>query len=388
METLIAAENVSKRFCRDFGSSLRYGMHDILRELRGLPGSGTLRKGEFWATREVSFGVERGRCLGLVGPNGAGKTTLLRLVSGLIKPDSGRIVTRGSTGALIALGAGFNPLLTGRENIYIAGAIHGMGHREVAKRFDEIVDFAEVAHALDAPLQSYSSGMRLRLGFSVAASLEPDILLLDEVLAVGDASFRSKCYRRISELKRRCAIIFVSHMMEQIASVCDDVLLLEQGQVTFHGLAEAGIDAYIAAMARSGHSPDQPVRECHPPLRSFTAAPATAIVRYGEPFSIHAELETAEALEDLQIVVRLMTPGEATVAEARWPGSRATAALPAGTHQIAIDCGPLCLRNGSYHLASQIRRTADPAPLAEERHVHRIEVQGGPDLGPHYQLRP
>ena len=254
METLIAARGASKKFCRDFRTSLYYGARDILAEWRGAPGRGELRRGEFWANRDVSFTVERGRCLGLIGANGAGKTTLLRMISGLIKPDAGSITVRGRTGALIALGSGFNPLLTGRENIYIAGAIHGMGHREVARRFDEIVDFAEIAPALDAPVQSYSSGMKLRLGFSVAAAIEPDVLLLDEVLAVGDAAFRNKCYRRISDLKKCCAIVFVSHMMDQVEAVCDEVVLMRGGEVAFHGTVGAGVEAYTRSLQVSGDS--------------------------------------------------------------------------------------------------------------------------------------
>jgi energy-coupling factor transporter ATP-binding protein EcfA2 len=138
METLISVRGVSKKFCRDFHKSLWFGVRDIVGEWRGARGKGELREGEFWANRDLSFDVARGRCLGLVGPNGAGKTTLLRLIGGLLKPDAGSITVRGSTGALIALGAGFNPLLTGRENIFISGAIHGMGHKEIRRRFDEI----------------------------------------------------------------------------------------------------------------------------------------------------------------------------------------------------------------------------------------------------------
>jgi ABC-type polysaccharide/polyol phosphate transport system ATPase subunit len=236
-EILIKVNGISKKFCRDLKKSLWYGISDIATELNPLSKNksrdastpGTLRPGEFWANRNVSFQLRRGECLGLIGKNGAGKTTLLKMLNGLIKPDEGSIEIKGRVGALIALGAGFNPILTGRENIYINASILGISKAEVDEKIDDIIDFAEVHEFIDSPVQSYSSGMQVRLGFAVASSIDPDVLILDEVLAVGDASFRAKCYRRISEIRKKAAIIFVSHNMQQVAKISNRGLLLRPG---------------------------------------------------------------------------------------------------------------------------------------------------------------
>src|SRR5206468_4283587 len=195
---LVHVEHVSRRFCRNLRRSLWYGIQDIARDLNPFGrnssgGSSSLRKDEFWAVNDVSFELRRGECLGLIGRNGAGKTTLLKMLNGLIKPDCGCIEIRGRVGALIALGAGFNPILTGRENIYVNGAVLGLTKREIDEKIEEIIDFAEIREFIDSPVQSYSSGMQVRLGFAMASSLNPDILLLDEVLAVGDMGFQAKC---------------------------------------------------------------------------------------------------------------------------------------------------------------------------------------------------
>lgn len=202
-DTLIRCENLSKKFCRDLKRSLWYGLTSSTANLFGnhCSDSAKLREGEFWANNDISFELKRGECLGLIGKNGAGKTTLLKMLNGLIKPDIGRIEMRGRIGALIALGAGFNPVLTGRENIYVNSSILGISKREVRARFDEIVEFSELCDFIDTPVRNYSSGMSVRLGFAVAVVLmKPDVLLLDEVLAVGDAAFRAKCLNRIIEL--------------------------------------------------------------------------------------------------------------------------------------------------------------------------------------------
>jgi lipopolysaccharide transport system ATP-binding protein len=243
---LIKVESVSKKFCRNLKRSLWYGMKDLGREIFGQShgGDGTLRSDEFWAVDNVSFELKRGECLGLIGRNGAGKTTLLRMLNGLIKPDSGRIEMRGRVGALIALGAGFNPVLTGRENVYINGSILGFSTREIDSLFNDIVEFAELEEFMDTPVGNYSSGMKIRLGFAVASSLDVDILLLDEVLAVGDAAFRDKCYHRVANLRRKAAVIFVSHSMEQVARTCTQVLTLQNGRTVHLGDVESGIRIY------------------------------------------------------------------------------------------------------------------------------------------------
>lgn len=228
---LIKVEGVSKKFCRDLKTSLRYGVQDVTGELMGRPRTHELRAKEFWAVHDVNFELRRGECLGLIGHNGAGKSTLLRILNGLIKPDLGRVEIHGQVGALIALGAGFNPILTGRENIYVNAAVLGLGREAVDARIDEIIAFAEIEEFIDMPVQHYSSGMSVRLGFAVAAILiEPDILFLDEVLAVGDIGFTIKCLNRVRELMRTSAVVFVSHSMPLISSFCTRVLVMDHGQ--------------------------------------------------------------------------------------------------------------------------------------------------------------
>lgn len=239
-EPLVRVENVSKIFCRDFKKSLKYGLADSTKDLmcwtrrRGKKVAEStereLRPGEFNAVKDVSFEIKRGECLGLIGHNGAGKTTLLKMLNGLIKPDSGRIEMRGRVGAVIALGAGFNPLLTGRENIFVNGSVLGLSKSEISDKIDEIIDFSGIGKFIDSPVQSYSSGMQVRLGFAVATAIEPHILILDEVLAVGDTSFKVKCLNRMSELKKRCAMIFVSHDALQVSRICSKAIWMNQGR--------------------------------------------------------------------------------------------------------------------------------------------------------------
>ena len=245
-DVLIKVDNVSKKFCRDLKKSLWYGVKDIAGELAGGGNArDALRPDEFWSVKNISFELKRGECLGLIGANGAGKSTLLKMLNGLITPDQGRISMRGRVGALIELGAGFNPILPGRENIYVNGAVLGFTKEEISRKFDEIVEFAELDEFIDTPVQNYSSGMKVRLGFAVAAQMDPDVLIIDEVLAVGDIGFRVKCLNRISELLAQSAVIFVSHAMPQVARICTRTLLMKKG-VRLHysaGTSQA-IDLY------------------------------------------------------------------------------------------------------------------------------------------------
>jgi lipopolysaccharide transport system ATP-binding protein len=260
-EVLIRAEHVSKKFCRSLKRSLWYGAQDVASALlpwqrnNGPPQNSEggefqepeLRKDEFWAVRDVSFEVRRGECLGLIGHNGAGKSTLLKILNSLIRPDAGRITMKGRVGALIELGAGFNPILTGRENIYNQAALLGFSKRETDAKFDAIVDFSELEAFLDMPVQNYSSGMRVKLGFAVSTQLEPDVLIVDEVLAVGDIGFRQKSLNKMSELLNKCAVVFVTHSMPQILRVCNELMVMEAGSCVFHGGdIGAGVEKFIA----------------------------------------------------------------------------------------------------------------------------------------------
>ncbi|MBD2526701.1 ABC transporter ATP-binding protein [Nostoc sp. FACHB-133] len=230
---VLSVNGVSKKFCRDLKRSLMYGVQDITSELLGLrEKSDKLREKEFWALNNVSFELRRGEALGLVGKNGSGKSTLLRIIAGLIKPDSGCVEINGRVAPLIALGAGFNPILTGRENIYANMAILGLSKKEIDERLDEVIEFAEIGDAIDAPVQTYSSGMAARLGFASAIHTNPDILLVDEVLAVGDMKFRTKCYRKLAKLRKQgTSLILVSHDSNTVLGVCDSAIYLSNGKV-------------------------------------------------------------------------------------------------------------------------------------------------------------
>ena len=202
---------------------------------------------EFWALKDINFEVQAGECVGIIGRNGAGKSTLLKILSRITEPSTGRAVLRGRVGSLLEVGTGFHPELTGRENIFLNGAILGMRRHEINKRMDEIVAFAEVDEFLDTPVKHYSSGMYMRLAFAVAAHLDPEILIVDEVLAVGDVQFQKKCLGKMSEVaKDGRTVLFVSHNMAAVQSLCKIGVLLEQGSVVQVGLASEAVTAYLA----------------------------------------------------------------------------------------------------------------------------------------------
>jgi lipopolysaccharide transport system ATP-binding protein len=285
MSDAVIVEAVSKKFCRSLKRSLWYGVQDVVKDIYPYGGNGasndgsfatdlikcrrSLRPDEFWAVNNVSFALRHGECIGLIGHNGAGKTTLLKMLNGLIKPDRGRIEIRGRVGALIALGAGFNPILTGRENVYINGTVLGLTKREIDAKFDEIVQFSGLEEFIDMPVQSYSSGMQVRLGFAVATAIEPNILLIDEVLTVGDASFQTKCINVIKSLQKNgVAIILVSHDMYNILRYCHTGLYLRHGQVVATGPIGDVTARYIQDQATTSEEFDvsHPMHSGHVPV--------------------------------------------------------------------------------------------------------------------------
>jgi lipopolysaccharide transport system ATP-binding protein len=259
-EAIIKVEGVSKKYCKSLKHSMAYGMADIGRNMLGLSArSERLRKWEFWALRDVSFEVRRGEALGLIGPNGSGKTTLLKLLNGIFWPDKGSVAIEGRVGALIAVGAGFHPVLTGRENIYLNGAILGMSRREIAGKFDAIVDFADIGDFLETPVKHYSSGMYVRLGFAIAVHSEADILLVDEILAVGDKEFQIKCYQKMHEIRKKgTTVILVSHNEYTIRETTERCLVLDGGRADFQGPSEEGISHYLRAILERKPRPSLP----------------------------------------------------------------------------------------------------------------------------------
>lgn len=249
-EVAIKVEHLSKLYKishlaqqRTVRDAVHHGMRLVWRRLRW---NARPKREEFWAIKDLNFDIKRGEVVGIIGRNGAGKSTLLKVLSRITEPTTGRITLRGRVASLLEVGTGFHPELSGRDNIYLNGAIHGLTRAEINGKFDQIVEFAEVSRFLDTPVKRYSSGMYVRLAFAVAAHLEPDILIVDEVLAVGDAAFQKKCLGKIREVSTEegRTVLFVSHNLSSVRQLCTRALLLEQGQLTFDGLPGAAIAAY------------------------------------------------------------------------------------------------------------------------------------------------
>lgn len=242
MAGTISVEGLSKRF-RHWEPNQAMTFQEVV--LRGFRRH---RRGYFWALSDVSFSVDAGRMVGIMGFNGAGKSTLLRLVAGVGIPDKGRVAINGRLGTILDLGVGINPELTGRENIYVSGVCSGLTRAEVKERFDSIVEFSELGEFLDYPLRTYSSGMRVRLSFSVAVHIEPEVLLIDEVLAVGDLAFQMKCLDRMRTFKKNgCTGLIVSHAPQTVLDMCDDAIWLDRGRVVAYGPAREVVMQYVDA---------------------------------------------------------------------------------------------------------------------------------------------
>jgi lipopolysaccharide transport system ATP-binding protein len=246
MDHAVVVKNLTKRF-HMYHADRPGTLHETF-----VKGFGRLRPAErFWALRDVSFDVPYGRVVGIVGSNGSGKSTLMRLIAGVGRPDSGSVTVNAHLGALLDLGTGFHPDLTGRENILVNGVISGLTRREVARHFDSIVEFAELRPFIDNPLRTYSSGMQMRLGFAIAIHTRPELLLIDEVLSVGDHSFQQKCLEELAKFRRRgCTIIIVSHDAEQVSEFCDEAIWLSAGRVAGSGPAASVVERYLEESER------------------------------------------------------------------------------------------------------------------------------------------
>jgi lipopolysaccharide transport system ATP-binding protein len=262
-KSIIEIKNVGKKYNITHQKGGYIALRDVLMNIIKSPFSflktkikratGFEKQEEFWALKDVNFTVKKGEVVGIIGANGAGKSTLLKILSQITPPTEGEIILRGRVGSLLEVGTGFHPELTGRENIFLNGAILGMKKKEIAKKFDEIVEFAGIGKFLDTPVKYYSSGMYVRLAFSVAAHMEPDILIVDEVLAVGDAEFQKKCLGKMDEITKKegRTILFVSHNLGAIKQLCSKCVLLEKGQVKNFGETEEVIEKYISSKINS-----------------------------------------------------------------------------------------------------------------------------------------
>jgi lipopolysaccharide transport system ATP-binding protein len=363
-DVLINCDNVGKKFCRDFKKSLWYGVKDSIADLFGRRGisshvensgheSQDLRYGEFWANKDVNFELKRGECIGLIGRNGAGKTTLLKMLSGLIKPDQGSIKIYGQLNALIALGAGFNPILTGRENILSNATILGLTRQTALDRLDEIVAFADLQDFIDTPLRNYSSGMQVRLGFAIATSLDPDVLILDEVLAVGDAAFRNKCYRRISKLRRQAAVIFVSHNMEQVSRICDKTLVMASGRPVHFGAINEGVRIYEGLNSDTADQSESFV-SCNDPISDFAVVEMPTQIQSGEQLTMVIQVKSLRSLNNFLLRILFYNSSGAFAADCNFPAVRSGIEINQGTNFWRVVVASVPLKSGRYQLGLNI----------------------------------
>lgn len=260
-DTVLEVSGLCKRYARSALVSRQRGAQVLWQALKGeMPDTCALAPTEFWALRDVSARVRRGEALGVIGLNGSGKTTFLRVLSGQLLPDRGEVRIRGRVASMIDLTAGFQPGLTGRQNIYLRGAMLRRSKADLRAREAEIIEFSELGEVIDAPVDTYSAGMRMRLAFSISIAIEPHLLLIDEVLAVGDFRFRQKCLARMRELRDRCAFVLVSHNMHDISRFCDHVIVLHRGVVVFEGLPDDAIRYYQELESTSEPKPVPPNR--------------------------------------------------------------------------------------------------------------------------------
>ncbi len=255
MDTAIKFDNVSKKYRIRHRTAQK--PLNTSRWLRFVPfmGNGKIYKEDFWALKDVSFEIKKGETVGIIGPNGAGKSTILKLLAGITRPYRGNIELKGRIGSLIEVGAGFHPELTGRENIYLNASILGLKKREIDEKFDQIVEFAELEQFIDTPLKRYSSGMYIRLGFSVAVHIDPEVLLIDEILAVGDKAFQRKSFGQLEKFKRdEKTFVLVSHSLFQVENICDWAIYLNQGRIIEQGSVKEVISRYVSDTVKKSKS--------------------------------------------------------------------------------------------------------------------------------------
>lgn len=373
----IRVEGVSKKFGLTLRQSMKYGLRDMSQRLLGQASTtGYLREGEFWAVNNVSFEVKRGEALGIMGVNGCGKSTLLRILNGVYAPDRGRASLRGRVGAMIAAGAGFAPMLSGRENVYVNGTLLGLSTHEIDDLMDEIVAFSELGQFIDLPVKNYSSGMYVRLGFAIAALSRPDVLLMDEVLAVGDLNFQKKCFDYILGLKRNgVSIILVSHSPGAIWSVCDKGLFLDRGVAKVFGAVEDVVRAYDNQNSRNSiaaeeeaitlehdHKPDGDARWSSPHASGTGDAECTscrlvcpetgeaiAELPFGHPLVVELDLVVHKPIEDfiLRIVVDAAHYKNIATIDSYEQGAE-LATLEPGTYKFKVNISSQNFRPGAY----------------------------------------
>ncbi|NDJ54376.1 MAG: ABC transporter ATP-binding protein [Chloroflexi bacterium] len=379
-EVVIAARGVWKKFTKTLRRSMVYGLLDLSRSFLGIkPDTTTLRQNEFWALKDVSFELRRGETLGLIGVNGSGKTTLLRLLAGIFPPDKGEIMIKGRVGALIAVGAGFHPHFTGRENTYLNGTILGLTRQEIDEKFDDIVSLAEIGEFLDMPVNAYSSGMRVRLGFSIATAIKPDVLLIDEVLSVGDRSFRAKSIKRIGEILEHAAVVFVSHNMTDMARVCDRSMLLQKGEMQFLGPTDQTIDQYVQLTDREYEGQLVTGDE----VTQLDCQVITKHLSYGENLELELSIETSQPIELGACVISL---AESDTLQAQRDVAEYIGPLPAGQSTFKVTLGPTYLKSGTYWINVTLLTPSHKSTYAHHTYCDSFWMDSPRDFGVAYQI--
>ncbi|MDQ2772564.1 MAG: ABC transporter ATP-binding protein [Bacteroidota bacterium] len=360
---VVTVRNLSKKFCAEFRTSLWYGLRDIVAEAWPGPplGAGRLRRAEFWSLQDVSFELRRGEALAIIGDNGAGKSTLLKLLNGLIKPDGGSIRLQGRVGALIELGVGLDPVLTGRENIFLRAALLGVGRAQVLPLLPTIINFTGLGAAIEMPVQFYSSGMTARLAYAVAAHLHPDVLLVDEVLAVGDLDFQRKCLNHMRQyLAGGGSLILVSHQPHHMQAVCQRGLVLEKGQVAFSGAITDALDYYFnhqPPAATVTHASSAPAAAQPIAIETVALTGPGPAIEPGDDVTVSLTYRSATALPKVCWSFSLHTADGLVCVAAAYPPTSVT--LAAGRHELRCRVRGLPLVAGSYLVKATLFET-DP----------------------------
>jgi lipopolysaccharide transport system ATP-binding protein len=363
-DVVLSVRNVSKKFCRNLKRSMNYGIKDLAYNLVGAAqDTSQTRRDEFWALKDVSFDLKRGESLGIIGANGSGKSTLFRVIHGIYPPDLGEVHMRGRAGALIALGAGFHPHMTGRENVFLNGTILGISVEEIRERLEEIIEFSELGDFIDAPVSTYSSGMYVRLGFSVAVHMHPDILIIDEVLAVGDVTFQNKCARFLRKLLTEDrTILFVSHNMASVRKICSRVVYLDKGVVVADGTPEHSIGQFLqkssAKVLKNIIVEEGDTLSPTPTYESEIATIVSAAthnadnevvqqVLYRDEVTFELELDISRTIETVVIELLFYEPTAGCIA-ARTRQFTYVGPVGVGHHHARINCQSIPLAPGTY----------------------------------------
>ncbi|QFY43720.1 ABC transporter ATP-binding protein [Candidatus Methylospira mobilis] len=390
---VIQVTSTGKKFCRSFYAAFGYALQDSAAALIRLPPRKTLRRHEFWAVQDISFAVARGECLAIIGPNGAGKSTLLKLINREYRPDAGSVLTRAPVKSMIRIGSGLQPMLSGRENIYIQCAQLGLSKRETDALIQGIVAFAELDEAIDAPVKTYSDGMYARLDFSIATSVCPDILLVDEVLAVGDIAFQMRCLDRLNQLKAEgAAIIFVSHSEMNVRHVADRCLLLFNGKQLGVGSTDALFAAYYASIGYINRSLQAEGALLSPPpdcggdveihaLTLLRTAQQSGILTWGEPLELAITYSARMPLADAVLHVQFRNSAGILIASADTAMNGFFLTLARGSGCVTVSMPRILLAPGLYRLSVQLLEV-EGRLLASQGNM--LEIHVGQGQATHY----